>query len=75
MGVRYDRRWVTDQTGEHLRVDMTDGDRRVEVCRLVPGETDDRTGCALRAVILCEALADHIARQEERRSGGPVAPG
>jgi hypothetical protein len=51
--------WYTGDSGEHVRVVWYTDDRPegVEVCRMVPGCTDDRTGCVVRATVVCEAMA------------------
>lgn len=57
--------WYTDDSGEHVRVVWYTEERPegVEVCRMVPGRTDDRTGCILRATIICEAMA-HLTKHQ-----------
>jgi len=58
MSVRFDWKWFTDDTGEHVRVVVADDQRPegVEICRILPGRTDDRTGCVIRAIQVCDAM-------------------
>ena len=62
--------WHTDDSGEHARVIWYSGDRPegVEVCRMTPGKTDDRPGCVIRALVVCEAMAS-LAKHHDRLVG------
>lgn len=59
--------WYTDDSGEHVRVVWYTDERPegVEVCRMVPGRTDDRTGCVVRAATICQAMALMARMQAE----------
>lgn len=65
MEPRFRWAWYTDDSGEHVRVVWYTDERPegVEVCRMVPGRTDDRTGCVIRAVVVCQTLARHAAAE------------
>lgn len=68
--------WYTDGSGEHVRVAWYTDDRPegVEVCRMLPGRTDDKTGCVLRAVAVCDAMALHAKTQAEAISKAAAGP-
>lgn len=71
--------WHTDDAGEYIRViwygtERPDG---VEVCRMVVGRTDDRTGCRMRAEIVCDAMRALVRVQTgvgSKVGGGPLEP-
>ena len=62
--------WYTDGEDEHIRVVWYTDERPegVEVCRMVPGRTDDRAGCHLRALIVCDAMRALVQVQAGRPS-------
>ncbi len=49
----------------HVTVYMEREGKRVEVCRMIPGGTDDCTGCVLRASIVVDALYALAEKQGE----------
>lgn len=67
MEPRFRWAWYSDDSGEHVRVVWYTEDRPegVEVCRLIPGHTDDRTGCVMRASIICQAMALMAEHQQQ----------